>query len=65
MVFSIDPDSAPGLDGLCSRFYQSCWDIVGADLHAVVLDYFSGSVMPREFQSTLLILLPKNDSPAT
>lgn len=65
VVFSIDLDSAPRPDGFCSRFYQSCWDIVGAELHAVVLDYFSGSAMPRGFQSTLLILLPKKDSTAT
>ena len=42
-----------------------CWDIVGADLHAAVLDYFSGFTMPRGFQSILLILLPKKDSAAT
>ena len=65
VVFAIDHDSAQGPDGFCSRFYQSYWDIVGADLHAAVLDYFSGSAMPRGFQSTLLILLPKKDSLAT
>lgn len=65
VVFSIDPDSAPGLNGFCSRFYQSCLDIVGADLHTTILDYFSGSTMPRGFKSTLLILLPKKDFPAT
>lgn len=47
VVFSIDPDSAPGLNGFCSRFYQSCLDIVGVDLHTTILDYFSGSAMPR------------------
>ncbi|KAK9186911.1 hypothetical protein WN944_018300 [Citrus x changshan-huyou] len=44
---------------------ESCWDIVEADLHAAVLDCFSGSAMPRGFQSSLLILLPKKDSPST
>lgn len=65
VVFSIDPDSAPGLNGFCSRFYQLCLDIVGADLHTTILDYFSGFAMPRGFKSILLILLPKKDSPAT
>lgn len=64
-VFSIDPESAPGPDGFCSRFYQVCWDIVGRDLLDAVLDYFRGSAMPRGFQSTLLVLLPKKESPSS
>lgn len=64
-IFSIDPESAPGPDGFCSRFYQFCWDIIGRDLLDVVLDYFRGSAMPRGFQSTLLVLLPKKESPSS
>ncbi|KAH9750075.1 reverse transcriptase domain-containing protein [Citrus sinensis] len=64
-VFSIDPESAPGPDGFCSKFYQVCWDIVGRDLLDAVLDYFRGSAMPRGFQSTFLILLPKKESPSS
>lgn len=65
VVFSIDPDSAPGPDGFCSRFYQTCWDIIADDLFATVLDFFRGSDMPRGFMSTLLVLLPKKDSPSS
>lgn len=32
-VFSLDPDSAPGPDGLSGYFYQSTWRIIGSDLH--------------------------------
>lgn len=60
MVFSIDLNSALGLDRLCSKFYQFYWDIGCSDLLDVVLDHFRGSAMPRSFQSTLLVLLPKN-----
>lgn len=42
MAFSIKPDSAPRPDGFCSKFYQSCWDVVGADMLIAVLDYFRG-----------------------
>lgn len=49
MVFSIDLDSAPGLDGYYNNFYQYCWDIISNDLLEVVLDYFRGSVMPKDF----------------
>lgn len=65
VIFSIDPDSALGPDGFCSRFYQSCWDIICCDLLDVVLDYFRSLAMPRGFQSTLFVLLPKKVSPAS
>lgn len=62
VIFSIDPESAPGLDGFCNRFYQSFWDIIGRDLLDAVLDYFRDSAMPRGFQSPLLVLLPNKAS---
>lgn len=43
VVFSIYYDSAPGPNGFCSRFYQSCWDIICSDLLDAVIDYFRGS----------------------
>lgn len=64
-IFSIDSDSAPVPIGFCSRFLQSCWDIIFCDLLDAVLDYFRGSAMIKGFQSTLLVLLPKNASPAS
>lgn len=49
VVFSIDPLSAPGPVGFCSRFYQICWEIICCDLMAIVIDFFSSSAIPRGF----------------
>lgn len=59
VVFPIDPDSASGPDGFCSKFYQSCSDIICYNLLDTVLDYFKGSAMPKGFQSILFVLFPK------
>ena len=32
VVFSMDINSMPGLDGFGAGFYQSCWDIIKVDL---------------------------------
>ena len=65
MVFSIDLDSALGPDGLYSKFYQYCWDIISNDLLEAVLNYFRGSAMPKGFQSTILTFFPKKSSPTS
>lgn len=64
-LFSIDPDNALGPDGFYSRFYEAYWDIIAEDLYAAMTDFFRGSPMPRGFISTLLVLLPKKDSPSS
>ena len=51
VIFSIDPDSALGPDGFCSRFYQSCWDIICCDLLDVVLDYSEVRPCPGVFRA--------------
>lgn len=62
-IFSIDPDSAPGPDGLSGRFYQTAWSVVGNDVHRAVVAFFHGPVLPRFFSHTCLMMLPKVDSP--
>lgn len=32
VLFSMDPDKAPGYDGYTPGFYQKCWPIIGKDV---------------------------------
>ena len=32
VVFVMNPNKSPGLDGFQTYFYQKCWDIIGEDL---------------------------------
>ena len=32
VIFSTNPNSAPGPDGFGGMFYQSCWNIIKFDL---------------------------------
>ncbi|XP_042044339.1 uncharacterized protein LOC121790125 [Salvia splendens] len=53
VVFGINADSASGPDSISSLFFQSCWDILGADVTKAVIDFFKGSQMPKELQQQL------------
>ncbi|XP_027150340.1 uncharacterized protein LOC113750578 [Coffea eugenioides] len=59
VVHGLEVDSAPGPDGFGAGFYQSCWDIIKADLLEAVQAFFQGMRLPRSFTSTSIILLPK------
>ncbi|KAK6776038.1 hypothetical protein RDI58_027039 [Solanum bulbocastanum] len=62
-VFSLDPDSALGPDGLSGRFYQAAWNIISSDVHKAVISFFSGDILPKFFTHTCLVLIPKIDHP--
>ncbi|XP_019223633.1 PREDICTED: uncharacterized protein LOC109205377 [Nicotiana attenuata] len=47
VVFSMNPNSAAGPDGLNGKFFQKCWEVIQHDLLKVVLAFFCGSSMPR------------------
>ncbi|XP_059284804.1 uncharacterized protein LOC132038098 [Lycium ferocissimum] len=64
-VFELAGDSASGPDGLSGLFYQSCWDIVGVDVHKVVKAYFEGHTLPKSITHTNLVLLPKKNEVET
>lgn len=64
-VFSMDPDSSPGCDGYPGSFYRHCWDIISTDVFMAVQEFFVGVPLPRIISSTLIVLLPKKQSPNT
>ncbi|KAK6803160.1 hypothetical protein RDI58_000944 [Solanum bulbocastanum] len=56
VVFAMNPNSAPGPDGIGGKFYQSCWNVIKEDL-------FGGSIMPKFMSHACLVLLPKTEHP--
>ncbi|KAL0283413.1 UNVERIFIED_CONTAM: Retrovirus-related Pol polyprotein from type-2 retrotransposable element R2DM [Sesamum radiatum] len=64
-IFYMCPDSTAGPDGFSAHFYQSCWDIIGKNLHDAVSDFFLGSSPPKNFTTTTIVLIPKTEAPST
>ncbi|XP_055830826.1 uncharacterized protein LOC129899842 [Solanum dulcamara] len=49
IVFSMNPNSAAGPDGMNGKTFQLCWDIIKEDFLSVVNSLFSGQAMPKFF----------------
>nr|XP_027071629.1 uncharacterized protein LOC113696407 [Coffea arabica] len=63
VIFAMDGGSAAGPDGFLGRFFTCAWDIVAEDVHAAVVSFFCGEVLPRSISSTSIVLVPKVQSP--
>ena len=61
VVMNMNPNSAPGPNGIGEKFYQVCFDIIKEDLLAAVKSFFNGYDMPKYMTHACLILLPKVD----
>ncbi|KAL6558471.1 hypothetical protein OROMI_018821 [Orobanche minor] len=62
-IFEMNGDSVAGPDGFGIKFFQVCWNVICEDVVEAVVDFFSGSPMPRGFTTTTISLLPKNNNP--
>ncbi|KAK6791948.1 hypothetical protein RDI58_011029 [Solanum bulbocastanum] len=65
VVFSLNGDSASGLDGFSGQFFQSCWNIIREDITNMVRAFFCGQELPRYITHTNLTLIPKKESIGT
>ncbi|KAL3516330.1 hypothetical protein ACH5RR_023232 [Cinchona calisaya] len=65
VVFSLDAHSAPGQDGFSSLFFVKCWDIIKEDIMAVATYFFLGHSLPKSFDATQIVLIPKRQNPIT
>lgn len=65
IIKSLPDESAAGQDGFNGFFYKSCWDIIKEDFTASIAEFIVGQELPRVWQSTMIILIPKVEHPST
>ena len=59
MFFKLNPNKAPGPDGLTSAFFKSSWEIIGVEVIAAVKNFFATNFLPATANATILSLVPK------
>ena len=59
LLFKLNPNKAPGPDGLTSAFYKSSWSFLGLEVLSSITHFFHQSFMPASTNSTILALVPK------
>ena len=62
---SMNPQKAPGPDGLLGVFYKDCWDLVGDDVVASVQSFFTAGYLLKETNYTYVVLIPKHNQAVT
>jgi len=62
-LFSLNPDKAPGLDGMTAFFYQHYWDLTGPDLIKLVQNFHSTGFFDERLNETKICLIPKTERP--
>ncbi|KAK4388157.1 hypothetical protein Sango_2422300 [Sesamum angolense] len=58
-VFDIEEDRAPGPDGYSSGFFKAAWPVVGEEITAAVMDFFTTGRLLKQVNATLITLIPK------
>eukprot|EP00253_Pinus_taeda_P028806 PITA_28806 len=65
VIWSMDPDKAPGPDGFTIHFYKTCWDIIKAELLKMIKGFMEKAKVGGGTNSTYLALIPKETNPET
>lgn len=59
IMFKLNPNKAPGPDGLSSGFFKAAWGILGEEVVGSIHQFFHSSFLPATANSTILTLVPK------
>ena len=59
VIFSMDGESAAGLDGFTGRFFTTAWEMIAEDVYRAILSFFCGAMLPTSITATAIVLLPK------
>ncbi|XP_056844021.1 uncharacterized protein LOC130496191 [Raphanus sativus] len=59
MFFRLNPNKAPGPDGLTSGFFKGAWSVVGEETTASILHFFASGFLPSTANATILSMVPK------
>eukprot|EP00253_Pinus_taeda_P036438 PITA_36438 len=59
IVWSMEPDKAPGPDGFSIHFYRICWDLIKSDLLIMICGFMRKAKVGGGINSTFLALIPK------
>src|SRR3954471_3860358 len=62
-LFQMFPTKAPGPDGFPAHFYQRHWDVCGDEVTNIVLRIVKGEESAASLNETILVLIPKVQSP--
>eukprot|EP00253_Pinus_taeda_P035869 PITA_35869 len=63
IVWSMEPDKAPGPDGFTIHFYRICWALVKPDLLRMIRGFMRKARIGGGINSTFLSLIPKEINP--
>ena len=62
-VFKLDEQSAIGADGFTGFFFKQCWDIIRENVFQAAREFMCRVSIPNSIANTLIVLIPKKDSP--
>ncbi|XP_062173706.1 uncharacterized protein LOC133879186 [Alnus glutinosa] len=65
VIFSMNKNKAPWLDGFSVGFFQKAWSVVGEEVRDAILEFFTSSRLLKEANATILTLVPKKKNPAS
>ncbi|CAA7027574.1 unnamed protein product [Microthlaspi erraticum] len=62
-IAEINPDKAPGPDGMTSLFFQRFWEVTAQDIITMVKEFFETNSLDAKLNQTNICLIPKTERP--
>nr|GEZ64709.1 cysteine-rich receptor-like protein kinase [Tanacetum cinerariifolium] len=62
-VSSFDGGKAPGPDGFTMELFKRGWHFISPEFMQVMAEFHSNASLPKGFNSTFLVLIPKQNAP--